>query len=297
LPDDDAKHTYANPALMAVVHALEDYAEEHGPPVVVIPGEDRLPFFFPDWEIRNRRDADTLPTTYEDLDGADIFVDNSVYMFLLSMADKLPNSLLADAGVGATYHRLNVLGWDGEPWPTVLEPIPLSPDGSVGIDDGNFRYAMYVLNPDARTAPMQPQGLREDEVIVGGFTRFIGHDVVTLEWVRGAEVVLSLYWQPTDAAPPSRDYSIFVQLTDEDGGLLTQWEGAPLQGEYYTRFWRPGESLLDYWILSVPEDLPPGPARLRIGIYDPIAGDQVGMEINGRPAPSILTINTRIEIE
>ncbi|HVO69174.1 MAG TPA: glycosyltransferase family 39 protein, partial [Aggregatilineaceae bacterium] len=70
LPDDTAKYDRGNPGLMAVVHLLERQSEALGRPLVVaIPAEDRLPFFFPTWEIRNSRDADKLPTRLEDLAG------------------------------------------------------------------------------------------------------------------------------------------------------------------------------------------------------------------------------------
>lgn len=294
LPDDRAKYDSGNPALMVVAHMLEDYAAQHGQPVVSIPGEDRLPFFFPTWDIRTSREH--LPTRLEDLEGVDVFVASSVWVFLTQRADLWPNSLMAETEVAAEYHRLNVPGWDGQPWPTTLEPIPLHPDGSVPIDDGNFRFSAFTLHPEARAAPMRPAGLREDEVIIGGFAQFVGHDVVGLDWQRGERMPLSLYWRPTGQAPAPLDYSIFVHLLDEQGTLLARWDGPPLAGKYPTRFWRPGESLLDYRLLPIPADLPPGPARLRIGIYEPISGERLPVTLDGVPAGDGLVINTRIVI-
>src|SRR5690606_28967228 len=158
LADDRAKYDAGNPALMVVVHMLEDYAAEHGEPVVVAPGEERLPFYFPTWDVRVSRSLDDLPTRLEDLSGVDIYIASSVSDFLLQQAGKWPNSLSADAAVAVTYHRLGVLGPHGELWPTVLEPIPLSRDGSLPVDDGNFRFNAFTLRPEARTAPMTPGG-------------------------------------------------------------------------------------------------------------------------------------------
>jgi len=78
LPDDTAKYDRGNPALMVVVHMLERVAAGRGDVVVAIPGEDRLPFFFPTWEIRNSRDPAELPLRLEDLAGVDVFVNTSV---------------------------------------------------------------------------------------------------------------------------------------------------------------------------------------------------------------------------
>ena len=108
---------------------------------------------------------------------------------------------------------------------------------------------------------------------------------------------LSLYWQPTGQAPPRQDYSIYIHLLDVDGNLLAGWDGVPLQGAYPTRFWRPGESLLDYWVLRVPPDIPTGPAQLRIGIYDPLSGERLPVFVDGEPVGDGLTINTRLTVK
>src|SRR5690606_33518145 len=120
------------------------------------------------------------------------------------------NSLIADAGVGMAYHRLGVLGTDGGLWPTVLEPIPLGPHGSLPIDDGNFRYNAFTVHPEARYAPMNPGGMMPERVMFGDFAQFIGYDLSNLDWVRGQRISMTMYWRPTDSAPPSLDYSIFI---------------------------------------------------------------------------------------
>jgi hypothetical protein len=282
---------------------LEQYAAEHagsrpeGSPVVAIPGEDRLPFFFPRWEIRNSRDYDDLPTEVSDLDGVDIFVNNSVGVFLMQQAGKWPNPLLAEAEVGATYHHLDVRDGRNNVWPTVLEPIPLAPDGTVPYDDGNFRYAAYTIHPEARDAAMRPAGSVDGDIRFGDFAEFIGNDMVNLDWYRGEDIILWLYWRPTGAAPPQRDYNVYLHLIDPAGNLITQWDGVPLQGAYPTRFWQPGESLLDYWVLLIPDDLAPGPAQLRMGLYDPLTGERVPVTVDGEPAGDGLTLDTRITIK
>ncbi len=297
LPDDTAKYDRGNPALMVVVHALEAYAAEHGEPVVSIPGEDRLPFFFLDWDIRNDPDPGDIPTRVEDLGDADIYIENSRGTFLMQRYDLWPNSLSAEAALGATYYAIGVGDGQGDPWPTVLQPIPIGLWGGVPTDDGNFRYSMFTIHPEARQTPMEPIGLRDDTVIVGDFAQFIGHDMGTLTWVRGEKIILTLYWRPTDQAPPPRDYSVYIHLLTPDGEKIAQWDGGPLQGTYPTRFWRPGESLLDFWTIRMPKDAVKGPAHLRIGLYDPLSSERLPVTINGEPAGDGLTIETRIEVQ
>jgi len=295
LQTDGAKHDTINPALMIVVHHLETWAEENGEPVIAIPGEDRLPFFFPDWEIRNSR-VD-LPTRLEDLGDADIYIDGSVPEFLIKKAGYWPNSLMADVAVGTAYHRVSAVGSDGQRWPTVLQPIPLRPDGSLPADDGIFRYQAFTVHPEARQTPLKPVAPVEDDVIIGDFAQFLGHDVTTLKWYRGTRVFLTLYWRPTASAPPMQDYSIYIHLLDENGNRITGWDGVPLQQAYPTRFWRAGESLMDYWVLQIPEDIPTGPAKIRIGIYDPVSQVRLPVMVNGEQAGDGLTINDLITVE
>lgn len=297
LPDDTAKYDAGNPALMHVVHALEDYAAEHGEPVVVIPGEDRLPFFFPTWDIRNSRAEEDLPIRLEDLAGADVFVDGSTLRFLLQEAGRWPTSLAADAAVGAAYARERVTDPQGAPWPTVLEPIPLNPNGALEVYDGSFQFMAYTIHPEARNNPLQPGGPAPGRTIIGGFAEYLGHDVTGLVWYRGDKAFVSLYWRPTDEAPPSKDYSVFLHLVDGEGNLIAGWDGEPLMGAYHTRYWRPGETLLDWWEVPIPADIPAGPVELRIGLYDPLSGERLPVVVDGQPAGDALTISTRIEVK
>ncbi|MBN1963307.1 MAG: hypothetical protein JW910_01590, partial [Anaerolineae bacterium] len=205
-----------------------------------------------------------------------------------------PNALLAEAGVGSAYHLLNVNGPDGARWPTALQPIPLHPTGALPIDDGNFRYTAYTVHPEARFTPMNPGAAFPGTAILGGFAQFVGHDVVTLDWSADRTIFLTLYWRPTDQAPPPLDYSVFIELLDAEGTLLARWDGFPLQGQYATRYWQPGESLLDYWVFRVPDDVPTGPARLQIGLFDAVSGERLPVVVDGQAVGDALPIDDRL---
>jgi len=144
---------------------------------------------------------------------------------------------------------------------------------------------------------MNPGGMMPERVMFGDFAQFIGYDLSNLDWVRGQRISMTMYWRPTDSAPPSLDYSIFIHLLDADGNRLTGWDGVPLQGAYSTRFWRPGESLLDYWHLQIPDDIPTGTATLRIGIYDPIEGGRLPVTVGGEPVGDGLVLRDDIEVK
>lgn len=286
LPDDDARYARRSPALMALVHRLEQYAAGHGDPVVAIPAEERLPFFFPEWDIRHSRAFADLPTRLEDLAGVDLYIDTSAGTQLLHRAGLWPTPLTADMAVGALYHELGVVGWNGQPWPTVLQPLALGPDDTPHIEDAYFAYDVFTVHPDARTAPMQPHFMWENPVIVGGFARLVGYDLRLPP--DDDQIVLSLYWQPVMSAP--HNHVIFIEAFDDAGKPVIQWYDPPLQGAYPVVYWQPGESLLDYHVLRLPEGIVSQPASLRIGIFDPAANARLPVAINGASAGDGVTI-------
>ena len=90
---------------------------------------------------------------------------------------------------------------------------------------------------------------------------------------------------------------MFLHLVDGEGNLIAGWDGEPLMGAYHTRYWRPGETLLDWWEVHIPADIPAGPVELRIGLYDPLSGERLPLVVDGQPAGDALTISTRIEVK
>jgi hypothetical protein len=76
---------------------------------------------------------------------------------------------------------------------------------------------------------------------------------------------VTLYWR---AEKPVRgDYTVFVQLLDEEGGLVTQHDGQPLYGYLPTDDWSPGDVIPDWHRLVLPSELPPGYYQLIAGMY------------------------------
>ena len=76
------------------------------------------------------------------------------------------------------------------------------------------------------------------------------------------------------SAPTAIPYKVFVHLIRGDQ-LLSQHDSEPVADLRPTTGWRPGEVIRDQIALQIPADLPPGEARLRIGLYDPVSGDRI----------------------
>ena len=100
----------------------------------------------------------------------------------------------------------------------------------------------------------------------------------------GADLHLNVHWQPLTAFESS--YKIFVHLVDGAGKVITQFDGYPQDGDYPTLRWNPGEIITDSYLLTLPANLPPGPYRVYLGLYNeadlvrlPVSGDDEGRVI------------------
>jgi hypothetical protein len=76
---------------------------------------------------------------------------------------------------------------------------------------------------------------------------------------------VTLYWRT--GTPMGEDYTVFVQLLDPDGRLVTQHDGQPLYGYLPTSDWSPDDVIPDRHRLLLPADLSPGRYRLTAGMY------------------------------
>ncbi len=81
----------------------------------------------------------------------------------------------------------------------------------------------------------------------------------------GQPLRLALRWRAT--APLAEDYTVFVQLLDDDGRLRTGHDSQPANGFRPTSAWPVGETIRDNHSWPLPDDLPPGRYRLVTGMY------------------------------
>ncbi len=81
----------------------------------------------------------------------------------------------------------------------------------------------------------------------------------------GSRLQTTLIWSTLEGT--SRSYTAFVHLLDENGFLVAQHDGIPVDGTRPTTTWQAGEQLLDVHDLVVPDGVQ-GNGRLVIGLYD-----------------------------
>ncbi|MEW5957420.1 MAG: glycosyltransferase family 39 protein [Chloroflexota bacterium] len=103
--------------------------------------------------------------------------------------------------------------------------------------------------------------------------KLLGLDVPTSHPSPGDTLAITLYWQAiTEMAV---DYTVFVQLLNPAGQVVSQLDLPPQAGAAPTTTWLPGEVLTDPYTLPLPADLPPGVYRLITGLYNPATGKRL----------------------
>lgn len=78
----------------------------------------------------------------------------------------------------------------------------------------------------------------------------------------GQVITLSTLWQA--GVPPYPPLKIFVHLVDEAGAIQAQHDGL----DSPSRYWQPGDFILQLHRISLPADLPSGNYALQVGLYN-----------------------------
>jgi len=71
------------------------------------------------------------------------------------------------------------------------------------------------------------------------------------------------------------NYTVFVQLLDQEGQVAAQIDRQPQAGAAPTTTWLPGEILTDPYAINLPADLPPRSYRLIAGLYNAATGERL----------------------
>jgi len=92
---------------------------------------------------------------------------------------------------------------------------------------------------------------------------------------------LVLYWKALQPLP--YDYTVFVHLRDAGGHNVAQADHQPLAPVYPPTLWPVGQTIREYSLLTLSEDVPPGTYDLWVGVYRldtlerlPVVGDTSG---------------------
>ena len=107
---------------------------------------------------------------------------------------------------------------------------------------------------------------------LGGKVRLLGYNIES-GFHPGDGIHLTLFWQCLEEM--GQDYTVFIQVWRTDTqAYVTGFDGPPVQGDYPTSLWAPGEIIVDTHPIDL-SSLPPGEYYLLIGLYNPIGGDRL----------------------
>jgi len=119
------------------------------------------------------------------------------------------------------------------------------------------------------TYPRDPQEFaiaQQRSEKLGDHITLLGYDTSPTTVRAGETLTVNLYWQ-SDGQLRADDH-VFIHLTNQEGELVVQHDGVPVQGERPTWSWLADEVLEDVYTLAIPETLEDGFYSLSTGMYD-----------------------------
>ncbi len=227
-PDDMARLQSFNPGLHHLVVILRKAIAEDGLThrVIVAPGLQRLPFFFPLDDVRIL-DA---PTDLDDLRGVDYYIyTQEARWYYEELGLPEVNQVTGAIGRGNVMQRLGAFG------------------------DSSFRGIAYrVLPPETRFTLGENFPHIDAEVRFGDFARLVGYRLNRPEGASAPVLVLTFQaLQPT-----TESYHLYIHLRDSQGALLATWDSAPVPNTYTyypTTLWESGEYVTHRRKLELPQ--------------------------------------------
>ncbi len=167
---------------------------------------------------------------------------------LVSFADQLPPFLrAAEAKTDLAGGRYHLLGRD---------PVASSLCGWLAPPSGGCILGEVQVSG----VPLPEQATNYEDKIA-----LLDVDLPRKELQPGDRLEVNLRWQALTSI--AEDYTIFLQVLDEQDQIVGQVDAWPLQGTYPTSQWSPGEIIEDPHVIQLDADLPPGTYRLQIGWY------------------------------
>ena len=138
--------------------------------------------------------------------------------------------------------------------------------GGWPLNDGRLAQSLgpVRVTPAHPSGPLDPwaeyKPLRG--INFGGEIGLVGYDYSVTRAGQGKGFATELLWQAK--RPPSKDYTLVVQLVDAKGQVWREWRHVPVDGRAPTGAWAEGQLVRDQVALVLPADAPPGEDTLRV---------------------------------
>lgn len=270
LDSDIRKYQVFNPSLLEVTFGLEDYIRDTGDtPIVLAPGAERLPFFYPQLRIINQ-----------------------------------PVARLADYEAAAATHFVYGAKAREAYLDAGLDPRQTQMVAALGrIDlfqktkehrDATFSFELYESQDIASRRALRAEytkGAHNRSVILfDQRVRLRVHGAYPPRIYKNTPITLEMIWQALK--PLESRLEIVLRFVNADTKQVAQeWmlgTAAHRHGDYATTHWEPDEFIYDRHILRLDDDAPiarRGQSYLfSIGLWDPLEERYLPLTIDGEPA-------------
>lgn len=133
---------------------------------------------------------------------------------------------------------------------------------------GDVSLALYTLHAAPSAAAERVQALEPLAQVPGGGPVLLGGYLLNADPVpRGAPLVIHTWWARGAQIVPGLRASL--RLYGADGEFYAQWDQPPVSPTFGQELWPDGAPVLSRFDqLAVPATMPPGPAEIRVVIYD-----------------------------
>lgn len=165
--------------------------------------------------------------------------------------------------------------------PALAAESPFVQPLTVTTDVANGRYRLQ-LNDPTQTAVcgwLQPvtRGCVLDQVQISGVAlpdtavnyadqiALLDYQLSAEQLLTGGQLTVQFDWLAL--APISQNYTLFLQLVDQQDRIVGQVDSWPVQGTQPTGQWEAGQTIADAHTIQLAAELPPGEYRLLVGWY------------------------------
>lgn len=141
---------------------------------------------------------------------------------------------------------------------TFLQPV------STGLLDPPAPPQTAVLTSTMPIAIWQDGLILQDVSVRGASTSSAGGaEAEPVE--AGQPVIIEAVWDSNKQS--DKPYTLFIHLLDEQGQLIAQYDGMPLNGQWPTTCWQSGRPFSDVYELQLPDDVQAGIIKVTMGFY------------------------------
>jgi hypothetical protein len=166
--------------------------------------------------------------------------------------------------------HVNLIDWSRRRWAALADgegnPIPALIFDASALPS---RVAGPAKSPTLSEVKGSGEPVVSSRITFGDVIQLDGYEL-NVASSTSKQVALDLHWSALQR--PAEDYTVFVHLLDSQGRMITQWDSQPMNGDYPTSWWQPGETVLDTRDLPLPDGLPAGAYRLALGLYRIVDG-------------------------